>query len=205
VGYPRASVPLQASGHGRTSGDLSPSVTRNGFTLIEIVVTLCIVAILAAIAIPGFRKVTEDFRLNATLEDTLDIMKACRVYYLIFNEFLPDTSTNGIPNRLRPFLPYHLIKTATGNWNRAALGKYSYDIDNFMTSSNKPHSAGVSLSGLKPNTADWNKCYNKFKSIIETRYITTRIGSNDRMFCLLPECPGSTDPNSNTTWENRYY
>ncbi|MDR0646994.1 MAG: prepilin-type N-terminal cleavage/methylation domain-containing protein [Puniceicoccales bacterium] len=37
---------------------------RNGFTLIEVVVALCIVTILTAIAIPGFRKVTEDFRVN---------------------------------------------------------------------------------------------------------------------------------------------
>ncbi|MDR0647630.1 MAG: prepilin-type N-terminal cleavage/methylation domain-containing protein, partial [Puniceicoccales bacterium] len=179
-------------------------ISRNGFTLIEIVVALCIVAILAAIAIPGFRKATEDFRLNATLEDTVDILKSFRAYYLIFNEFPPDTGNSGVPARLRPFLPNRLINPATGKWNVVPLGKkaYSYDIDNWMTiSSQKPHSIAISLCGIMQNTTDRNKCYNKFKSSMGARYIYF----GGFMLCLLPECPGSTDPNNNTTWENRYY
>ncbi|MDR0647173.1 MAG: prepilin-type N-terminal cleavage/methylation domain-containing protein [Puniceicoccales bacterium] len=186
----------------------SPSVTRKGFTLIEIVVTLCIVAILTAIAIPGFRKATEDFRLNSTLEDTVDILKACRNYYLIFNEFPLDSCDSVIPNRLRLFVPHRLINTATGKWNALPLGNkaYSYDIDNWMgNTSNKQHSIGISLCGIRQNTADWNKCYNKFKSRIGERYITPWSVSSYYMICLLPECPGSTDHNRNTTWENRYY
>jgi prepilin-type N-terminal cleavage/methylation domain-containing protein len=196
---------------GPTRASKSPSVTRTGFTLIEIVVTLCIVAILTAIAIPGFRKATEDFRLNSTLEDTVDILKACRNYYLIFNEF-PSNVYNDIPAKLLPFVPSHLIdpRPSYGNshrWNRIPLGKtaYGYDLDNFMDTGKKPHSMGVSLYGIRQNTAEWNKCYNRFKSCLGERYITTLIGSNDRMFCILPECPGSTDLNSNTLWENRYY
>ncbi|MDR0647253.1 MAG: prepilin-type N-terminal cleavage/methylation domain-containing protein, partial [Puniceicoccales bacterium] len=89
----------------------SPSVTRTGFTLIEVVVALCIVAILTAIAIPGFKKATEDFRLNATLEDTVDIMKACRAYYLIFNEWPGDGGKNTIPaGKILYFLSKHLHK-----------------------------------------------------------------------------------------------
>ncbi|MDR0647153.1 MAG: hypothetical protein LBF43_01805 [Puniceicoccales bacterium] len=161
------------------------------------------------IAIPGFRKATEDFRLNATLEDTVDILKSFRAYYLIFNEFPPDASNSTIPGRLRLFVPNRLINPATGKWNVVPLGKksYSYDIDNWMTiSSQKPHSIAISLCGIKQNTADWNKCYNKFKSCIGERYITPWLHTTGgHMMCLLPECPGSTDPNSNTTWENRYY
>jgi prepilin-type N-terminal cleavage/methylation domain-containing protein len=187
------------------------SISRNGFTLIEIIVALCIVAILSAIAIPGFRKATEDFRLNSTLEDTLDIMKACRAYYLIFNEWPPNVS-NDIPDKLYPFVPSHLIdpRPSYGSlhqWNHRPLGKtaYNYDLDNWMTiSSQRPHSMGVSLYGIK-GTADWNKIYNKFKPIIGEKYVITSVSPSDRMMCLLPECPGSTDPNSNTTWENRYY
>jgi prepilin-type N-terminal cleavage/methylation domain-containing protein len=187
----------------------SPSVIRNGFTLIEVVVTLCIVAILSAIAIPGFRKATEDFRLNATLEDTVDILKSFRAYYLIFNEFPPDSSVMGaVPGRLLPFVPSRLRNPATGKWNAVPLGNkaYSYDIDNWMGSGgNRPHSIGVSLYGIRQNTAEWNKCYNKFKGRIGERYITPWLVSGGYMICLLPECPGSTNPSSNTTWENRYY
>jgi prepilin-type N-terminal cleavage/methylation domain-containing protein len=195
----------------RASKYLSTSVNRNGFTLIEIVVTLCIVAILSAIAIPGFRKVTEDFRLNATLEDTVDILKACRAYYLIFNEFPLDKHA-GIPDKLCPFVPSYLINPNRGannqrTWTHLPLGNtaYIYDLDNFMDLSYKLHSMGVSLYKLKTSTADWKKCYNKFKSCLGEKYITTLISSNDRMFCILPECPGSMDLNSNTLWENRYY
>ncbi|MDR0393427.1 MAG: type II secretion system GspH family protein [Puniceicoccales bacterium] len=178
------------------------ALSRNGFTLIEIVVALCIVALLTAIAIPGFRKVTEDFRVNTTLEDTMDILKAFRAYYLIFNEFPPDASNSDIPNRLLPFLPSRLINPATHKWNVVPLGNkaYCYDIDNWMGhSSNKPHSIGISLYGIKQNTTDWNKCYNKFKWSMGERYITPWLHVNGYMICLLPECPGSTTPSSNTT------
>jgi prepilin-type N-terminal cleavage/methylation domain-containing protein len=200
-----------------TSEYSSASVNQNGFTLVEIIVALCIVAILTAIAVPGFKKATEDFRLNATLEDTVDILKACRAYYLVFNEFPPDMG-NGIPDRLLPFVPRRLIDPNKGTdnqsraniahrWNCRPLGKtaYNYDLDNVMSLDYKPHSMGVSLIGIKPGTADWNKCYNKFKSSVGEKYITTLTPNNDRMFCVLPECPGSTDLNSNTTWDNRYY
>jgi prepilin-type N-terminal cleavage/methylation domain-containing protein len=180
------------------------ALSRSGFTLIEIVVTLCIVAILTAIAIPGFKKATEDFRVNTTLEDTLAILKTCRAYYLIFNEF-PGDWTETIPDKLLPFAPGHLIGPSH-RWNHKPLGKtaYRYDLDNFMSTGDKPHSMGVSLHGITPGTDEWNKCYNKFKSCLGEKYITD-FSWCTRMACFLPECPGSMDFNSNTMWENRYY
>jgi prepilin-type N-terminal cleavage/methylation domain-containing protein len=180
-----------------------PSASRNGFTLIEVVVTLCIVAILTAIAIPGFKKATEDFRLNATLEDTVDIMKACRAYYLIFNEWPADAGDN-IETKLCPFVPNRLMNPSK-RWNRRPLNStaYNYDWENFVSYANTlPHSVGISLIGIKFGTAVWDKCYLKFQPVIGGKYIMSR---NDRMCCLMPECPGSTNPNSNTLWENRYY
>jgi prepilin-type N-terminal cleavage/methylation domain-containing protein len=209
----RAALPIRALEPARALKYLRVrALGRGGFTLIEIIVALCIVAILTIIAIPGFKKATEDFRLNSTVEDTLDIIKACRNYYLIFNEFPPNMGDD-IPDKLLPFVPKHLIDPNRGTggqvrrWNHRPLGKtaYNYDLDNFMDLSQyKPHGMGISLYGLKQNTADWNKLYNKFKSIIGERYITLGPESN-RMFCLLPECPGSADLNGNATWENRYY
>jgi hypothetical protein len=163
------------------------------------------VAILSAIAIPGFRKATEDFRLNSTLEDTLDIMKVCRAYYLIFNEWPPDV-WDDIPDKLCPFVPNHLIDPNRGQsnhlhrWSHRPLGKAAcnYDLDCIS------NSMGVSLMGISPGTADWNKCYNKFKSCLGERYITDSPWHN-RMFCVLPESTGSANPNSSATWENRYY
>jgi prepilin-type N-terminal cleavage/methylation domain-containing protein len=173
------------------------ALSRSGFTLIEIVVTLCIVAILTAIAIPGFKKATEDFRLNSTLEDTLDILKACRSYYLIFNEFPPNV-WDDIPDKLLPFVPRHLIDPNRGQggharrWSCSPLGKAAcnYDLDCVY------NSMRLSLIGIKPGTADWNKCYNKFKLSMDAKYISSY--NNDRMCCVLPESTISP-------WENRYY
>jgi hypothetical protein len=117
---------------------------------------------------------------------------------------------NGFPDKLCPFVPKHLINPNKGQgnqgkqWIRKALGKYEYHTNNFMNQSYKPHSMGVALHGLKPNTADWNKCYNKFKVCLGEKYVSS-FSWNDRMLWVLPECPGAMDLNSNATWENRYY
>ncbi|MDR0756213.1 MAG: type II secretion system GspH family protein, partial [Puniceicoccales bacterium] len=198
--HPRTSVPFH------TSEYPSASVSRKGFTLVETIVALCIVAILTAIAVPGFRKATEDFRLNATLEDTLDIMKACRAYYLIFNEFPQNADWDDIPSKMYPFVPRHLIDASKRKWARRPLGNtaYCYDLENWMTEDSPVNGAGIALFGITPNTTDWNKCYHVFKSIVGERYVILNKNKNG-MACLLPECPGSTIPNSTTTWENRYY
>jgi hypothetical protein len=153
------------------------------------------VAILTAIAVPGFKKATEDFRLNATLEDTLGILKACRAHYLIFNEWPPNV-WDDISDKLLPFVPRHLIDPNRGQggharrWSRRPLGQGHYDLDCVY------NSMCVSLIGIKPGTADWNKCYNKFKSSIGEKYIGSY--NNDRMRCIFPE-------SAVAPWENRYY
>jgi hypothetical protein len=140
------------------------------------------------------------------VEDTLNIIKACRNYYLIFNEFPPNADWDNIPNKLCPFVPSHLMDSSLRKWNRKPLGNtaYCYDIENWMTEVSTVDGAGIALFGITPNTADWNKCYHVFKSIIGERYVMLNKNKNG-MACLLPECPGSTNLTSNTLWENRYY
>ncbi|MDR1255061.1 MAG: hypothetical protein LBJ78_03515, partial [Puniceicoccales bacterium] len=160
---------------------------------------------LTAIAVPGFRKVTEDFRLNSTLEDTLDILKACRNYYLIFNEWPPDTNCDDIPDCLLPLVPRHLINPKRGrgdldhSWNCKPLRNpgYCYDINNW-----DGRTVALTLLGIGDG-ADWDKIYPRLQSIIGKRYfIPTDYGG---IWCLFPECPESIDLNAEIQCENRYY
>jgi hypothetical protein len=95
------------------------------------------VAILTAIAVPGFRKVTEDFRLNEFAFNFESLIKSTRAYYLIFNEWPPDPIRGYIPaGNIRYFLPNHLYggsgltyRPLRINNNNTAL-----DFDNYIGS-----------------------------------------------------------------------
>lgn len=47
-------------------------------------VALCVVAILTTFAIPGFKKISDDIKINTTVNDTLALVKSIRAHYLIF-------------------------------------------------------------------------------------------------------------------------
>jgi hypothetical protein len=143
--------------------------------------------------------------MNIYANEVVDLVKSFRAYYLIFNEFPPDAGWDEVPNKLRPFVPHHLIDSSQRKWNRRPLGNtaYLYDLENWVNKSQyKTNSSGVSLYGLK--STDLEKCYRKFRSIMEERYVIKDNG-NGGMICTLPECPGATVPSSTTPWENRYY
>ncbi|MDR1254795.1 MAG: type II secretion system GspH family protein [Puniceicoccales bacterium] len=106
---------------------------RGGFTLIEIIVALCIVAILTAIAIPGFKKATEDFRLNEFACNYESLIKAYRSYYLIFNEWPADGGRNTIPaGNIRYFLPNHLYKGTQLTYTPFRKSSTAFDFENWI-------------------------------------------------------------------------
>jgi prepilin-type N-terminal cleavage/methylation domain-containing protein len=111
------------------------ALSRGGFTLIEIVVALCIVAILTAIAIPGFKKATEDFRLNEFACNFDSLIKSTRAYYLIFNEWPPDPSRTNVPSgNIRYFLPSHLHKGNQLIYAPLRKSGTAFDFDNYIGS-----------------------------------------------------------------------
>jgi prepilin-type N-terminal cleavage/methylation domain-containing protein len=108
-------------------------LSRNGFTLIEIVVALCIVALLTAIAVPGFKKATEDFRLNEFVCNFDSLIKAYRSYYLIFNEWPADGTENTIPaGNILYFLPNHLHKGNLLIYTPLRKSGTSFDFENWI-------------------------------------------------------------------------
>ena len=66
----------------------SPKAKRlkRGFTLIEMMVVIGIIAILAMWAIPGVKKVYNDFKMRGTIDKIDMLASAMRSCYLVFNE-----------------------------------------------------------------------------------------------------------------------
>jgi prepilin-type N-terminal cleavage/methylation domain-containing protein len=184
------------------------ALSRGGFTLIEIIVTLCIVAILTAIAVPGFKKVTEDFRLNECICNTEFVIKACRNYYLIFNEFPPNGSNNTVPSgNIRCFLPNHLYKGDRFTYVPLKKSGSGFDFENTIgwnTCSIMQAGLSLRMANINDFKIMWDKLqslddYKKHVYNVNDTYLT-----KDRdIYYDFPEFPRKTE--SIRKAENRYY
>jgi prepilin-type N-terminal cleavage/methylation domain-containing protein len=208
AGCPEASVFLQASKPGRASECLSASANRNGFTLVEIIVALCIVAILTAIVVPGFRKTMQDLKLNECVCNIECVIKACRNYYLIFNEFPPNGSDHMVPaGKIRCFLPNHLYKG--DRFTYVPLGKSgnAFDFENTLGWNN----CSIMQAGLSwciGNANDFKMVWDKLQSLDDyKKHIynvkDTYLSKDKDMYYDFPEFPRKTE--SIRRAENRYY
>jgi prepilin-type N-terminal cleavage/methylation domain-containing protein len=177
----------------------SASVGRNGFTLVEIIVALCIVAILTAIAVPGFRKATEDFRLNEFACNFESLIKAFRSYYLIFNEWPADSvQANG---NIRYFLPNHLHNGNRFVYTPFRKSSAYFDFENWSTRRDRVMpTIGLTARDLGSHfQLGWPKLQslgdykNHFYNINDLH-----LNKNDDIFYRFPDIP----PTNN---ENRYY
>ena len=107
-----------------------------GFTLMELMVVICIIAVLFVTV--GFRtkKVYEDFAMSNTMNELLVLENSCRSYYLIYNEFPKDTGNEQIYRKLVDFVPsYYFKRQLTDNYFYLNISPYKgncYDIDNWI-------------------------------------------------------------------------
>jgi prepilin-type N-terminal cleavage/methylation domain-containing protein len=200
TGYSRTSVPFLASEFFRTLEH--SSIPRNGFTLIEVVVALCIVTILTAIAIPGFRKATEDFRLNEFACNFDSLIKAYRSYYLIFNEWPGDGGLNTVPaGRILYFLPNHLHKGNQLTYTPLRKSGTSFDFENWINLKNSTVPAiGLTARSL---SNDFQSAWEKLQSLgdYKNHFYNIKdvsLATNRDIFYRFPDIPLTNN-------ENRYY
>ena len=190
-----------------------------GFTLFEIMVALCVVAILSAFAIPGFKKISDDMKINQTVNDTLALIKSMRSYYLIFNEFCPDGKYEYVDSKMRPFLPSCFITDRVGHGTQINPtccplnnSNYYYDVNLFLGRAGTiPHT--LSLSMVKRNNSSnkgqESQLAEKLKACLGEIYVQYDPSPYGVLNIMMPECPVSNEASiltsKNISCENRYY
>ncbi|MDR0755370.1 MAG: prepilin-type N-terminal cleavage/methylation domain-containing protein [Puniceicoccales bacterium] len=173
-----------------------------GFTLAEIMVALCIVAILTAVAVPGFKKTMRDLKFNEFVCNFESLIKVFRSYYLIFNEWPADGNTNIVPSgNIRYLLPNHLYRENQFIYRPLRKSGASFDFENWITG-NIYSDDGVLLRiavdariGDKTNAT---LCFNRLTDLDDFKNHLYYHCST----CVIYRVPEAAH---NTCTENRYY
>ena len=132
----------------RRKGTISPIITASkgikhhcyflGFTLIEMMVVIGIIAIITLWAVPGIKKAYEDFKIKETLSHVDTFVSSFRSFYLIKNEFPEDSGNNYVKTKYAWCLPNsYYTRTLRNSEYQLNIKPYqatAYDIDNWLFS-----------------------------------------------------------------------
>lgn len=112
-----------------------------GFTLIEMMVVIGIIAIITLWAVPGIRKAYEDFKFRQTFDELNTFVSSFRAFYLVQNEFPADSGNNYIKTYYAWCLPSsYYTRTVQDSQYRLNVQPYkatSYDVDNWFHNSDQ--------------------------------------------------------------------
>jgi len=103
---------------------LAPTGDRRGFTLIEMLTVVVVIGILANIALPMYRNVTQRADAAKIISDYHAIHVAAYSLFASNNQFPPTGIESQVPTELVPFLPEGFrftYKNATYRWRRYSL------------------------------------------------------------------------------------
>lgn len=123
------------------------SMRNRGFTLIEMLVVIGIIAIVTMSAIPSLKGIYRDFRVRQTLEEVDTFITGMRSHYLIMNAFPEDCVVNQVKIKEAWCLPRNFYSFTSGEYynlvprpyGKKASGNNSpaYDIDSWLPSKRK--------------------------------------------------------------------
>ncbi|MGX8716385.1 MAG: type II secretion system protein [bacterium] len=193
----------------RPFGRLMVNKIYSGFTLLEMLVVIGIIALIATWAIPGVRRAYKDFMFRRSAENLDVIYGSIRAYYLVFNEYPDDTSSDLIKKNVVWAFPSNFYtRTLNGTAYYLNVRPYEegmtlkYDIDNFISSRNDIKAFAITI---KQADGTGNSTTNHWSDFLEERYpyAQTRIIGGSTLLCY-PEIaePYITDAK---IYRNRYY
>ena len=108
----------------------------SGFTLLEMLVVIGIVALITSWAVPGIKKAYEDFKFRQTFDELNTIVSSFRAFYLIQGEFPEDSGNNYVKTYYAWCLPSNYytrtLKNSEYQLNVKPYKATSYDVDNWF-------------------------------------------------------------------------
>ena len=108
--------------------------SKDGYTIIELVVAVAIISLITAIAIPAFKQYRQAARVAAFSSDMQKMSIAGQQYALESGSWLPGTSPGVYPVQLEGYISRMSFERATpfgGNWDYGNY--YTGDTDYFLS------------------------------------------------------------------------
>ncbi|MCD6522013.1 type II secretion system protein GspG [Candidatus Calescamantes bacterium] len=100
---------------------------RGGFTLMELMIVVAVLAIIAAILIPNFRGITAEAKNSTAKADLRNLKMAVILYQNQFNVLPDDSSIEKFEECLQNYSPRVVDRVPTDPWSPDG-SKYHYDV-----------------------------------------------------------------------------
>ncbi len=100
---------------------------KKGFTLMELMIVVAVLAILAAILIPNFRGITADAKNSTAKADLRNLKMAVILYQNQFNVLPDDSSSAKFEESLQNYSPRVVDRVPVDPWSPSGA-KYQYDV-----------------------------------------------------------------------------
>ena len=100
---------------------------KKGFTLMELMIVVAVLAILAAILIPNFRGITADAKNSTAKADLRNLKMAVILYQNQFNVLPDDSSADKFEECLQNYSPRVVDRVPVDPWSSSGA-KYQYAV-----------------------------------------------------------------------------